>query len=103
LGYEIWKAVDGADSGDTGDAGEGEDYTDKIGKITRNASETLGRRVTEREIKDAIHKVKNEGLGRGGPVKNPDVAVSPRGDVRPKLPDGGLGDSIGNIYDHIGY
>ena len=101
LGYAVWNAVDSADKG--GDADDADDrYTDRIGKIARDASETLGRKVTEREIKDAIHKVKNEGLGRGGPVRNPDVSVDPSGDVKPKLPDGQLGDSIGNIYDHLG-
>ena len=75
-------------------------YTDKVGKIAQDAGKQLGRRVTPREISDAIHRVK-ENLGRGGPIKNPDVLVDPSsGDVRPKVP-GGMGDSIGNIFDHL--
>jgi len=75
-------------------------YTDKVGKIAQEAGKHLGRRVTPREINDAIHRVK-ENLGRGGPIKNPDVLVDPSsGDVRPKVP-GGMGDSIGNIFDHL--
>jgi hypothetical protein len=78
-----------------------EGYTGSVGKVARDASERLGRRVSPREIKDAIHGVKNKGLGRGGPIKNPDVQVHPgTGDVKPEVP-GGLGDSIGNIYDFL--
>jgi hypothetical protein len=69
-----------------------------VGKIARGASDVLGRPVTPGEIKDAIHEVKKN-LGRGGPVKNPDVVVNPNtGDVRPKAPGapGDMGDSIGN-------
>ncbi len=75
-------------------------YTDKVGKIAQGASKDLGRRVTPKEIEGAIHGVK-ENLGRGGPVRNPDVLVDPgTGDVRPKAP-GGMGSSIGNIYDYL--
>jgi len=35
-----------------------------------------------------------------GPNRNPDVAVDTKtGEIFPKLPGGGVGDSIGNIYD----
>src|SRR5581483_12210460 len=55
----------------------------------------------EKLIRDAIHKVKQV-LPRSGPVKNPDVKVDTRtGEVFPKTPGGGLGDSIGNIFDHL--
>ncbi len=99
LVYAAWWAIDKATSDDGGD-GDG-NYTDRVGKIAKEASEQLGRHVSESEVRDAIHKVKNEGLGRGGPVRNPDVQVNPKtGDVRPKTP-GGLGDSIGNIFDFL--
>jgi hypothetical protein len=66
--------------------------TDKIGKIASD----LG--WTEEQVRDAIHKVKNN--LRGGPVKNPDVVVdTSTGEVYPKNPDGTHGDSIGNIHD----
>jgi hypothetical protein len=79
-----------------------EGYTGRVGKIAEGASKQLGRRVTPREVKDAIHGVKDKGLGRGGPISNPDVRVHPRtGDVKPEIPGGGLGDSIGNIYDFL--
>lgn len=88
-GYLIWKAVDGSDDSDPAD------YTDKVGKV----AEKLGRSVEE--INKAIHKVKPK-MGRGGGRKNPDVAINPKtGDVRPKTEAGGLGDSIGNIFDHL--
>jgi RHS repeat-associated protein len=91
----IWWATsdDGPDSE--------KNYTDKEGKIAKEASESLGRPVSPKQIKDAIHRVKDEGLGRGGPQRNPDVKVNPRtGDVRPKTPNG-LGDVIGNIFDFL--
>jgi hypothetical protein len=76
-------------------------YTDKLGKIAKGASDHLRRRVTPDEIRDAIHRAK-ENLGRGDAVRNPDVFVHPEsGDVRPQTPDGGAGDSIGNIYDYL--
>ena len=79
-----------------------EGYTGRVGKIAEGASKQLGRRVTPREVKDAIHGVKDKGLGRGGPISNPDVRVHPgTGDVKPEIPGGDLGDSIGNIYDFL--
>jgi hypothetical protein len=79
-----------------------EGYTGRVGKIAEGASKQLGRRVTPREVKDAIHGVMDKGLGRDGPIRNPDVRVHPgTGDVRPEIPGGHLGDSIGNIYDFL--
>jgi RHS repeat-associated protein len=67
---------------------------DKIGKI---ASET-GR--SPKEIARAIEQVKQQGLPKGTGTRNPDVRVDPRtGEVYPKTPDGGVGDSIGNIFE----
>ncbi|MEM9202824.1 MAG: RHS repeat-associated core domain-containing protein [Actinomycetota bacterium] len=57
--------------------------------------------VSTKEVKDAIHEIKRN-LPRGGPVRNPDVEVDiVTGEVYPKLPDGTLGDSIGNIFDEL--
>ena len=53
------------------------------------------------EIKDAIHKVK-ENMHRSGPTRNPNVSVNIKtGEVYPQTPGGGTGDSIGNIFDHL--
>jgi hypothetical protein len=69
---------------------------DKIGKI---ATET-GR--SPKEIAKAIEAVKQQGLPKGTAIRNPDVRVDPRtGEVYPKTPDGGVGDSIGNIFEHL--
>lgn len=69
---------------------------DKISKI---ASQT-GR--SQKEIAKAIEQVKQQGLPKGTGVRNPDVRVDPRtGEVYPKTPEGGVGDSIGNIFDHL--
>jgi RHS repeat-associated protein len=58
---------------------------------------------TEREIKDAIHDVKRDaGIIRTGSRSNPDVEIDIRtGEVYPKAGNGRLGDSIGNILDHL--
>jgi len=60
-------------------------------------AERLG--VSPREVNDAIHALKPN-IPSGGPVKNPDVVVDVvSGEVFPQIPGGGLGDSIGNIFD----
>ncbi len=88
-------------SGDSAQPLWAQRYTDKVGKIAKEVGKRLGRRVAPDEIRDAIHRAK-ENLGRGGKIKNPDVMVDPEsGDVRPKTPEGGLGDSIGNIGDYV--
>lgn len=52
-------------------------------------------------IEDAIHECKRA-LPRSSPVRNPDVVVDKTtGEVYPKLPNGALGDSIGNIFDFL--
>ena len=62
-------------------------------------AERLG--VTTRDVNDAIHALKTD-LPRGGPVRNPDVVVDAvSGEVFPQLPGGGIGDSIGNIFDEL--
>jgi RHS repeat-associated protein len=93
----VGAAVSARDSGD--DSGTG--YSDRPGKIAKGASKKLGRDVTADEVNDAIHEAK-KGLDRGGSIRNPDVEVHPdTGDIRPKTPSGGLGDSIGNLYDFL--
>ena len=57
---------------------------------------------THREIKQALHRVKAGQLGSSGPQRNPDVRVDPlSGEVFPELEGGGLGDTIGNMYDEL--
>jgi hypothetical protein len=58
---------------------------------------------TPKEIREAIHQVKNNADWRGmGGNKNPDVVVDTDGEVYPELPGGGRGeDSIGNILDYL--
>ncbi len=81
VGYEIYQA----------------NLTDSPGSIANQ----LGR--TTREIKNAIEKVKQGNSWRSGANnRNPDVMVDPdTGEVYPQTPDGGTGDSIGNINDHL--
>jgi hypothetical protein len=105
LAYEglkkVTEAIVYANGGDEAAAEDESEFTDKTGKIAEEVAKQLGRQVTAREVDKAIHQVKQKGLGRGGPVKNPDVKVNPRtGDVRPKAPHG-LGDVIGNIFDFL--
>jgi RHS repeat-associated protein len=73
-----------------------ENIPDKIGTIASK----LGR--SPKEVARAIEQVKQRGMPRGGPLRNPDVRVDPRsGDVFPKTPEGSVGDSIGNIFDFL--
>lgn len=66
----------------------------------RRIADLLGR--SSREINRAIERVKQTGLPRGGPIRNPDVRVdTTTGEVYPKLPGGGIGDSIGNLFDFL--
>ena len=54
-----------------------------------------------RQVKDAIHAVK-QNMPRSGPVRNPDVMVDlETGEVYPQIEGGGVGDSIGNILDYL--
>lgn len=71
------------------------ELTDKVGTIANKTNRTV------REIKDAIHRVK-ESMPRSGSRRNPDVLVDPKsGEVYPKMPSGRPGDSIGNIFEHL--
>jgi uncharacterized protein RhaS with RHS repeats len=84
----------GEECGD-GDCPSDTDLSDKPNKIADKTG------YSPEEIKDAIHKVKKN-LPRGGPVRNPDVNVDVNtGEVYPKDGQGGSGDSIGNIFDHL--
>jgi len=76
-------------------------YTDKAGKIAKEIGKKLGRRIKPEQIEKAIHEAK-KALDRGDAIRNPDVEVNvDTGDIRPKTPNGGLGDSIGNIEDYL--
>jgi RHS repeat-associated protein len=59
---------------------------------------------SQKAVKNAIEQCKQNGLPKGGPKSNPDVRVDPTtGDVYPEINGGkgGLGDSIGNIWDYL--
>lgn len=75
---------------------------DILNKSTGNVSElakTFGR--SAKELKDAIHACKRN-MPKGGPERNPDVIVDKvTGEVYPRLSSGRIGDSIGNIFDHL--
>jgi RHS repeat-associated protein len=59
--------------------------------------------VSARQIRSAIESVKQAGLPRGGPLRNPDVVVDEEGEVYPLGPGGiPAEDSIGNILDYTG-
>jgi hypothetical protein len=58
--------------------------------------------ASERDVRAAIERIKQDNLPRGGPIRNPDVVVDLRtGEVYPQLPNGGRGDSIGNLHDYL--
>jgi hypothetical protein len=70
-----------------------DDIAKGIGKIA------AGTGLSDREVRDRIHRAKGN-LPRGS---NPDVGVRlPSGEIHPEAPDGGYGDSIGNIWDEPG-
>jgi hypothetical protein len=73
----------------------GKNATKRVGKLSKLLSRS------EEEIRDAIHQMKRA-LPRGGPIRNPDLVIDPdTGDAYPELPDGGVGDPIGNIIDYL--
>jgi len=71
--------------------------TKNIGKLAKQSGKT------KKEIRQAIEKLKQSNLRGGGGKglpRNPDVQIDPTtGEAYPELPGGGLGDSIGNIFD----
>lgn len=70
-----------------------DDIVKGIGKVA------AGTGLSEREVRDRIHRAKGN-LPQGS---NPDVGVRlPSGEIHPEAPDGGYGDSIGNIWDELG-
>ncbi|MBT2544830.1 hypothetical protein J7E99_30010 [Streptomyces sp. ISL-44] len=73
------------------------------GLCSRPAAIAKATGLSVKQVKDAIHKVKNQAAWRGiGGNKNPDMLIDPKtGEVYPQMPDGSPGDSIGNIFDHI--
>ena len=72
-----------------------QNLTNNVGKM----ADKFG--CSPKNIKDAIHAVK-KGMKAGGPKKNPDVQVDlDTGEVYPEVGDGTVGDSIGNIHDHL--
>lgn len=70
-----------------------DDLSDKVGDIADKTG------LTTKEVRDKIHEAKKY-LPKSGPTRNPDVEVDTvTGEIYPQLPDGGSGDSIGNIFD----
>ena len=49
---------------------------------------------------NAIHTLKRN-LPEGGEFRNPDLYIDKAGEAYPIGPGGKLGDSIGNIHDHL--
>lgn len=88
-------ASSGGDSSGGSGAGGGRNLSSRPGQIADRFD------ATTREVKDAIHAVKRN-MPRSGPVRNPDVMVDlETGEVYPQLPEGGVGDSIGNILEFL--
>lgn len=54
-----------------------------------------------KQVNDAIHEAKRLPFA-SGPRRNPDVYVDvATGEIYPKLPGGGVGDSIDNIFNYL--
>jgi protein involved in polysaccharide export with SLBB domain len=69
------------------------DLTNSIGKI----SDTTG--LSPQEIRDRIHNAK-QNLPKSTNKRNPDVQIDVKtGEIYPEIHGGGVGDSIGNIFD----
>jgi hypothetical protein len=69
--------------------------TGNVNKLARQLQ------VSTQKIRSAIESVKQAGLPRGGPVRNPDVVVDGEGEVYPLVSGIPAEDSIGNILDYI--
>jgi len=73
--------------------------TDKVGKLAKEFSKK------EKDVKKAIEQAKQSNLKGGGGKglkRNPNVKVDmTNGEIYPKTSEGGLGDSIGNIFDFL--
>ncbi|WP_157407372.1 hypothetical protein [Actinomadura atramentaria] len=82
------------------DDADEENLEGDLGEIARNYDDGDH---SIREIRDAIHAVKNKAKWRGlGSNKNPDMVVDIRtGEVYPRTPKGISDDSIGNIGDFL--
>lgn len=104
-GFAWWALRSDSECNGDGDCEDGEeeegepapeDLVKGIGKI----SEKTG--LPAREVRDRIHKAK-QNIPKGTGIRNPDVVVNPiTGEIYPETPDGGIGDSIGNIFDEPG-
>lgn len=90
--YQLYQQSEKSKGQKVGTEVKSKDLTDKEGKIAAK----LGKSV--KEVREAIHKVKAD----KGIDNNADVDVDLNtGEVYPKSPDGGHGDSIGNIFDKL--
>ena len=70
-----------------------DNLSDKISEIADKTG------LSPKEVRDSIHKAKTN-LPKGTNVRNPDVKVdTTTGEVFPQTSDGGIGDSIGNVFD----
>jgi RHS repeat-associated protein len=67
--------------------------TNKTGKVAQETG------MSKKEVETKIHQAKKN-MPRNTGVQNPDVVVDvTTGEIYPTVPGGGIGDSIGNIYD----
>jgi hypothetical protein len=70
--------------------------------LTGNVNELARQfQVSTQKIRSAIESVKQAGLPRGGPVRNPDVVLDEEGEVYPLVSGIPAEDSIGNILEYI--
>lgn len=82
------------DSCPNGDAPNEKDLSSSIKDISNKTG------LTPQEVEKRIEKAKQSNLPKGTGIRNPDVNVDTNtGEIYPKAPGGGIGDSIGNIFD----
>jgi RHS repeat-associated protein len=93
--YTGWCSLNESSDDSSGSTGEPnpKDLTDNIGKIADKTG------LSEKDVLDAIHRAKDR-IPKGTKKRNPDCSVDTKtGEIYPQTPDGGIGDSIGNIFD----
>lgn len=87
------KGEDPGDDGESPGQRNPKDLKKDPGAIARDTG------LTVRKVLEKIHAAKDN-LPRGGLIRNPDVFVDTKtGEIFPETPGGGIGDSIGNIFD----
>ena len=76
-----------------------------LAQCAKNTTKDVGKMASRfgkspKEIRNAIERIKQDNLPRGGPNRNPDVRIDSRGNAYPETPNG-VGDTIGNILDYL--